>query len=106
MESAKLTRTPKLSKSTRKTEWRRNEFAYGKWTTADGTVLLNRRYMPIFEGPAGGAWVQTDRTAWISWVDEVWFYDDEHTERRAIELSAEAMKELGSNADASRSARR
>jgi len=88
-------RLKKTSARTRKTEWIRTELAYGKWMTAGGEVLFNRRYHPILERPAGGAWVKADRTTRIDWTGEVWFYDDSHTEAQRIKLASSAMADLG-----------
>jgi len=63
--------------------------------TAGGEVLFNRRYHPILERPAGGAWVKADRTTRIDWTGEVWFYDDSHTEAQRIKLASSAMADLG-----------
>jgi hypothetical protein len=56
---------------------RRQNLPYGKWTCADGReVLFNRGYKPIWERCPGGAARPADRSEWIPWLKQEWFYDD------------------------------
>jgi len=60
----------------RRKEWR--ELPYGKWTCANGTVVLfNRGYKPIWSRSPGTAVLAMLGDEWIeNIVREEWFYDD------------------------------
>jgi hypothetical protein len=50
-------------------------FPYGSWTVADGEVLFNREYRPIWQRRTGEP-AQPIDPIWIEWIGQRWFYDD------------------------------
>jgi hypothetical protein len=56
---------------------RRNNLPYGRWTCADGRVVLfNRFYEPIYQRSPGAPLRDTDPAEWVHYTQQEWFYDD------------------------------
>ena len=54
-----------------------SELPYGKWVCADGSsYLFNRYYQPIYRRCPDGVVEPADRSAWIDWTSQVYFYND------------------------------
>jgi hypothetical protein len=58
-----------------------NNLPYGRWTCADGRVVLfNRFYEPIYQRYPGGPLRDTDPAEWVPYTQQEWFYGDEDPE--------------------------
>lgn len=65
---------------------------YGRWVCRDArTVLFNRYYDAIWEGPPA---TPADPMEWIVWITQDWFYNDNTTPWRNTTTLQECLQVL------------